>query len=206
MTLSTLKGINAVAFARKLSDAPNKEADLIPWQTSLSFDPSRDSDSTATKDGAVNTQSSVETDLETEFINNTSAIADAFYDSLFDGDKIEFWIVHKDRKNDAGEYFAWYMRTSVSEDSNDNDADDNSTRDVTFSVDGTPKRGWTKLSDQQSSDIDYVFRGLDKVTSGTGGSETTGGTAWDKSKDAGKNSDGTTSGSGDDNGSGASGK
>ena len=114
MALSTLKGVNAVAFARKLNDASTKEAELIPWQTSLSFDPSRDSDSTVTKDGNVNTQSSVSTDLEAEFINNTSAIADSFYDSLLDGDKIEFWIVHKDRKNADGKYFSWYMQTSVS--------------------------------------------------------------------------------------------
>ena len=82
--------------------------------------------------------------------------------------------------------FKWYVQTSVSEDSNDNDADDNSTRDVTFSVDGTPKRGWTALSDQQSSDVDYVFRGLDIVT-GTGDAETNGGTAWDKATDGGVN-------------------
>lgn len=191
MALSTLKGVNAVAFARKLSNASTKEAELIPWQTSLSFDPSRDSDSTVTKDGNVNTQSSVSTDLEIEFINNTSAIADAFYDSLLDGDKMEFWIVHKDRKNADGKYFSWYVQTSVSEDSNDNDADDNSTRDVTFSVDGTPKRGWTALSDQQSSDVDYVFRGLDKVT-GTGSTETNGGTAWNKATDGGVNGAPTT--------------
>lgn len=186
MTLSTLKGVNAVAFARKLSDASTKEAELIPWQTSLSFDPSRDSNSTVTKDGNVNTQSSVSTDLEMEFINNTSAIADAFYDSLLDGDKMEFWIVHKDRKNADGKYFSWYAQTSVSEDSNDNSADDNSNRDVTFSVDGTPKRGWTTLTDQQSSDVEYVFRGLDIVT-GTGDTETNGGTAWDKATDGGVN-------------------
>lgn len=196
MALSTLKGVNAVAFARKLSDASTKEAELIPWQTSLSFDPSRDSDSTVTKDGNVNTQSSVSTDLETEFINNTSAIADAFYDSLLDGDKMEFWITHKDRKNADGKYFAWYMRVTVSEDSNDNDADDNSTRDVTFSVDGTPQRGWTVLTEQQASDINYVFRGLDKVTTGTDGKEVNGGTAWDKATDGGVNGGAATSGSG----------
>ncbi|MFL2042984.1 phage major tail protein, TP901-1 family [Weissella hellenica] len=186
MTLSTLKGVNAVAFARKLSDAAKKPADLIPWQTSLSFDPSRDSDSTVTKDGNVNTQSSVSTDLEIEFVNNTSAIADAFYDSLLDGDKMEFWIVHKDRKSADGKYFSWYVQASVSEDSNDNDADDNSTRDVTFSVDGTPKRGWTALTEQQASDVDYVFRGLDKVA-GTGLKETHGGKAWVKETDGGVN-------------------
>nr|DAM05957.1 MAG TPA: major tail protein [Caudoviricetes sp.] len=186
MALSTLKGVNAVAFARKLSDAAKKPADLIPWQTSLSFDPSRDSDSTVTKDGNVNTQASVTTDLEIEFINNTSAIADAFYDSLLDGDKMEFWIVHKDRKSADGKYFSWYVQADVSEDSNDNDADDNSTREVTFSVDGTPKRGWTALTSQQANDVDYVFRGLDKVA-GSGIRETNGGKAWAKETDGGVN-------------------
>lgn len=181
----TLKGINAVAFARKYSEATFKEAELIPWQTSLSFDPSKDSDSTATKDGPVNSEGSIETDLETEFINNTSAIADAFYDSLFDGEKIEFWIVHKDRVNSNGENFAWYMQTTVSEDSNDNDADDNSTRDVSFTVHGTPKRGWLQLSAEQQASVDYVFRGIGVYSDVDQG----GGTAWDKDYDPGTGED-----------------
>lgn len=185
----TLKGVNAVAFARKYSEAASKEAELIPWQTSLSFDPSKDSDSTATKDGPVNSEGSIETDLETEFINNTSAIADAFYDSLFDGEKIEFWIVHKDRVNANGECFAWYMQTTVSEDSNDNDADDNSTRDVSFTVDGTPKRGWVKLSAEQQASVDYVFRGIGVYSDVDQG----GGTAWDKDSDPGTGGDASDS-------------
>lgn len=189
MALKTLKGVNTVAFARKLADAENKEAELIPWQTSLTFDPSRDSDATATKDGNVNTSSSVETDLEVEFINNTAAIADAFYDSIFDGDQMEFWIVYKDRLNSKGEAYAIYTRATVSEDSNDNDADDNSTRDVSFAVDGTPKRGWTALSQQQQDDINYIFRGIAKVAQDEDGNETNGGTPFDKEKDAGVSED-----------------
>lgn len=80
-----------------------------------------------------------------------------------------------DRQNDKGEYEAWYMQGSVSEDSNDNDADDSSTRDVTFAVDGTPKHGWTAFTAEQQADVDYLFKGLKAVTDDD---EAGGGTAW----------------------------
>ena len=93
-------------------------------------------------------------------------------------------IVRTDRQNDKGEYEAWYMQGSVSEDSNDNDADDSSTRDVTFAVDGTPKHGWTAFTPDQQADVDYLFKGLAAVTAEDEGG---GGTAWtdaDNGKDA----------------------
>lgn len=101
---------------------------------------------------------------------------------------LESWIVQRKRKNAAGKYFAWYLRATVSEDSNDNDPDDHSTRDVTFAVNGTPKRGWTELSDEQQEEIDYIFRGLGKVTPAEGETpENNGGAAWNGATDAGVN-------------------
>lgn len=181
--LTYLQGMDTVAFFRQLSKAKEEEGQLLPWQTSLSFDPQRDSDTNQTKDGVVTTSSSVETDFEVEFINNTSALADMMYDSLFDGEKLEGWIVYRNRRNAAGKYFAWYMRITVSEDSNDNDPDDNSTRDVTFAVSGTPKRGWLSLPETAQEQIDFIFQGLGKVTEED---KTGGGTAW-AAGDAGTN-------------------
>lgn len=173
--VKTLQGVKSVLFARKHTDAATKEMQLVPYQTSLTFDPSRDSDSTATKDGAVNTSSSIETDLEVEFINNTAAVSDELLQAIFDDELMDMEIVRMDRTNASGEYEAWYMQGRVSEDSNDNDADDSSTRDVSFSVDGTPKHGWTNLTTAQQNDVNYVFRGLDAVTTEDA---TGGGTAW----------------------------
>ncbi|MFP7153823.1 phage major tail protein, TP901-1 family [Weissella paramesenteroides] len=173
--VKTLQGVKSVLFARKHADAETKEMQLVPYQTSLTFDPSRDGDSTVTKDGAVNTSSSVETDLEVEFINNTAAVSDELLQAIFDDELMDMEIVRMDRSNASGEYEAWYMQGHVSEDSNDNDADDHSTRDVSFSVDGTPKHGWTSLTTAQQDDVDYVFRGLNAVTTEDA---TGGGTAW----------------------------
>lgn len=180
-----LQGIDVLLFARKLSEASKKDGQLIPYQTSLSFDPQRDSDTNATKSGTVSTSSSVETDLEVEFTNNWSEIADQLWDSLFDGDKMEFWIIYRKRKNKDGKYFAFYMRGVVKEDSNDNDPDDTSNRDTSIAVDGLPQRGWTKLTADAEQQMAYIFRGVGKIDGtpkddGTDG----GGQAW-SSDDAG---------------------
>ncbi|EKQ18034.1 hypothetical protein LCAUCD174_2043 [Lacticaseibacillus paracasei] len=82
-----------------------------------------------------------------------------------------------------------YMQVTVQEDSSDNDPDDHSTRDVTFSVNGTPKRGWTTLDDETQEQVDYVFLGVGKVTDTD---KTGGGVQWDSDKDPGTSVSGET--------------
>lgn len=159
--LQFLQGIDTVVYFRKLSKAATENGKLLPYQTTAKFDPSKKVDTTATKDGMVPTSASVETDFEVEFIDSTSSIADMFYDSLFNNEKLEVWIIKRKRVKD-GKYFAWYFRATVSEDENDNDADDNSTRDVSFSVEGIPQRGWTALPEDAKDQINYIFKGVSK--------------------------------------------
>lgn len=159
-----LQGMDTLAYVRLLKNSTKEEGQLIPYQTSLSFDPQRDSDTTQTKDGAVGTSSSLETEIEVEFVNNISKISDDLYDALIQNEKVEIWIVNIARKNSEGKVFAWYAQGSVTEDSNDNDPDDNSTRDVTFSVDGVPQRGWLELPEQAKEELVYVFRGIGVVS------------------------------------------
>lgn len=161
--IPALRGIDVVLYARKLSAAKTESGQLIPYQTSLSFDPQRDSDKKVTKSGSVSTTSSLETDLEVEFVNNWSKIADQLWDSLFDQEKMEFWIVYRKRKNKDGKYFAFYMRGTVTEDSNDNDPDDVSSRDSTITVDYGPVRGWTALDAEQEAQLAYIFRGVGAI-------------------------------------------
>lgn len=176
--IPALQGIDVVLFARKLSEAGQVAGQLVPYQTSLSFDPQRDSDSTPTKSGSVGTSSSIETDLEVEFVNNWSKIADQLLDSLFNNEKMEFWIVYRKRRNTAGKYYAIYMRGTVNEDETDGDPDDTSNRDTSITVDGTPKRGWTDLPNEAQEELDYVFRGVGAVTTPKNDGTDGGGAAW----------------------------
>ena len=164
--IQVLQGMNALMYIRLLKNADKEEGQLVPMQTSLTFNPQRKSDSTATKSGNVATTSSIETKLKAEFIDNISKVSDDLYESLIKNERVEVWKINRDRVNDKGQYFAWYMRGFVTEDSNDNDADDNSTREVDFTVDGTPKRGWLTLPDSAQEELDYVFRGIGTVGSG----------------------------------------
>lgn len=160
-----LQGMDTLAYIRLLKNAATEQGQLIPYQTSLSFEPKRDSDTTKTKDGAVGTSSSLETEIGVEFVNNISKVSDDLYDALIQNEKVEFWIVNISRKNSEGKVFAWYAQGSITEDSNDNDPDDNSKREIKFSVTGTPQRGWLELPASAKEELAYVFRGLGVVSS-----------------------------------------
>lgn len=187
--IQVLQGMDTLAYVRLLENEKTERGQLIPYQTSLSFEPQRDTDTTATKSGNVATTSALETDFEVEFVNNVSKVSDDLYESLIKNKKIEAWIVYRKRKNSQGQYFAWYVRGTVSDDSNDNDPDDNSTRDVTFTIEGEPQRGWLTLPDEAEEELAYVFRGMGVVTDDD---KTGQGTTW-KAEDRGTGSDSTVS-------------
>lgn len=185
--LEKIQGVNVVVYARKLVEAAKVAGQLIPYQTSLSIDPQRDSDKKKTKSGTVTTTSSLETDFKFEFVNNWSKIADQLLDSIFDNEEMEFWAVNRQRKNADGQYYALYLRGKVTEDSNDNDPDDVSSRETTITVDYGPVRGWVTLSEDQEAELAYIFRGVGAIegtpkNDGTDGA----GKAWNKETDAGQ--------------------
>lgn len=180
-----IQGKNLVVFARPLAQAKTKRGMPIPYQTSLDFEPQRDSDTNATKDGYVAKQSPLSADLKVEFTNNWSEIADNIQFALFNGEKMEFWIVNYQRRNSEGKCFAVYMRGTISEDDVDGDPDDVSTRSTSVTVDGTPQFGWTALSDDEEEMLAYVFRGVGEVGDAPKNDGTDGdGTPW-KDSDAG---------------------
>lgn len=185
--LEQIQGVNVIVYARKLAEAAKVAGQLIPYQTSLSIDPQRDSDKKKTKSGTVTTTSSLETDFKFEFVNNWSKIADQLLDSIFDNEEMEFWAVNRQRKNADGQYYALYLRGKVTEDSNDNDPDDVSSRETTITVDYGPVRGWVTLSEEQEAELAYIFRGVGAIegtpkNDGTDGA----GKAWNKETDAGQ--------------------
>nr|DAF41640.1 MAG TPA: major tail protein [Caudoviricetes sp.] len=170
-----IMGIDNIGFFRLLSEDHTKAAQLIPHQTSFDFDMSRDADSTATKDGSIAVPAGLETELTNEFIDSISYVSDAIATAILNGEQVEIWMINRRRKNTAGKYFGWYIRGYVTEDSGSNDADDASTREITFNATGAPKRGWVTLTKEMEEEIDFGFRGLAAITS----DDATGdGTAW----------------------------
>lgn len=185
--LEQIQGVNVVVYARKLAEAAKVAGQLIPYQTSLNIDPQRDSDKKKTKSGTVTTTSSLETDFKFEFVNNWSKIADQLLDSIFNNEEMEFWAVNRQRKNSEGQHYALYLRGKVTEDSNDNDSGDVSSRETTITVDYGPVRGWVTLSEEQEAELAYIFRGVGAIEGTPKNDGTDGdGKAWNKETDAGQ--------------------
>ena len=183
-TATILQGIDTVAYIRPLKNQSTEAGELVPFRTSLDFDPKRDEKTTATSDGSVSKPGSLTTSLKWDMLNSISKVSDDIQNSLFDQDELEIWVVNRKRVKD-GKYFAYYMRGYVTENSNSNAVDDNSKNSVTFTIDGTPQRGWLTLPADAQAELDYVFRGIDKTT---GDSDTGDGVAWaDSDRGAGAN-------------------
>lgn len=183
-TATVLQGIDTVAYIRPLKNQSTEAGELVPFRTSLDFDPKRDEKTTATSDGSVSKPGSLTTSLKWDMLNSISKVSDDIQNSLFDQDELEIWVVNRKRVKD-GKYFAYYMRGYVTENSNSNAVDDNSKNSVTFTIDGTPQRGWLTLPADAQAELDYVFRGIDKTS---GDSDTGNGVAWaDSDRGAGAN-------------------
>ena len=101
--IQILQGLNTVAYVRLKKNAGKERGQLIPYQTSLDFDPQRDTDTTQTKMGGVPTTSALETDLEIEFVHNISKVSDDLMTSLLKNEDIEVWIVYRKRRNAQGQ-------------------------------------------------------------------------------------------------------
>lgn len=183
-TATVLQGIDTVAYIRPLKNQATEAGELVPFRTSLDFDPKRDEKTTATSDGSVSKPGSLTTSLKWDMLNSISKVSDDIQNSLFDQDELEIWVVNRKRVKD-GKYFAYYMRGYVTENSNSNAVDDNSKNSVTFTIDGTPQRGWLTLPAEAQAELDYVFRGIDKTS---GDSDNGDGVAWaDSDRGAGVN-------------------
>lgn len=159
--MAVLDGKNKVVAVRKLSEEKTKKAYVVPYLTSTDFDPKRKSDTKATKSGPVTSIADIETSLKFECYDNTDPILDVLEDSLYNKEKLEFWVLKLDKKDEQGRCFGYYMQGSVSEISGKADPDANSTAEITVAVDGEPKRGYTTLPETVQAQIDYVFRGID---------------------------------------------
>lgn len=183
-----LQGGRHVKFARLYDKAAKEPATMIPDQTSSTFGLARTATTTQTKSGINVTLGNTTSTNEVGMLNVPAGINDDLYTGLLHGKKIEVWDIALDRVNSKGQCFAWYSIGYVTNLSESDAPNANSTLTGTFTITGSPVRGWVTLSDDQKAEIEYVydFKGLDKrVTDSDDGN----GLAFDEDKDAGVGTD-----------------
>ena len=168
-TKEALMGKNTVLLFRLLKEQGTQSAVKLAFQTEHELTESRDTDTTATKDGNIVTPSALETSLDcTSILAKGDETADKLRQALRDYEKIEIWEVDLSTKgsgSDAEKYKAMYYQGYVSEWSKSPSAEDSIELSLTFTIEGVGQSGFVTLTPEQENVVKYVFK---DVTAATG--------------------------------------
>lgn len=161
-TKEALMGKNTVLLFRLLKEQGTQSAVKLAFQTEHELTESRDTDTTATKDGNIVTPSSLETSLDcTSILAKGDETADKLRQALRDYEKIEIWEVDLSVKGNGGnseKYKAMYYQGYVSEWSKSPSAEDSIELSLTFTIEGVGQSGFVTLTPEQENVVKYVFK------------------------------------------------
>ena len=167
-TKEALMGKNTVLLFRLLDEQGTQSAVKLAFQTEHELTESRDTDTTATKDGNIVTPSALETSLDcTSILAKNDETADKLRQALREYKKIEIWEVDLSTKGtggDAEKYKAMYFQGYVSEWAKSPSAEDSIELSLTFTIEGVGQSGFVTLTPEQESVVKYVFRDVTPVT------------------------------------------
>ncbi len=167
--MEALKGIDVILLYRLLKKETQEAAWKMAFQTEHENGLSRDSDSTVTKDGNVQSLSPVEYDFSaTSIVAKGDSHVDEMKQALLNGDIIEIWEINKAEQgtdDDANKYKATYYQAYVSEFTPSAAAEDNVELSLSFAVNGVGQDGYATLTEDQADVVQYAFKDTVKATS-----------------------------------------
>ena len=161
-TKEALMGKNTVLLFRLLKEQGTQSAVKLAFQTEHELTESRDTDTTATKDGNIVTPSVLETSLDcTSILAKGDETADKLRQALRDYEKVEIWEVDLSTKGtgaNASKYKAMYFQGYVSEWAKSPNAEDSIELSLTFTIEGVGQSGFVTLTPEQENVVKYVFK------------------------------------------------
>lgn len=161
-----VQGKRLIYLFRKLSDAATKAGMVMAFTTENERTMSKDSDTTATKDGSINTPGVLEHELSaTAILAQGDSMANDLEDALENGDLMEVWEVNLDEPADtdgkfAGKYFQGYL----TEFGLSSSAEDHAEYSTSFALNGAGVRGEVTVTAEQQEAAAYAFK--DAVAAG----------------------------------------
>ncbi len=161
-------GQRIVYLYRVLKNAATKSATNIAFVTENELSKSKDSDSTATKDGPIMTPGEVETELSsTSILPVNDEIIEELEDALDNNDIIEIWEANLDKPVGEGvnKFKGRYMQGYLTEFTQSSSAEDYVEVELTFGINGSGVKGEVTVSAEQQEIAAYVFK---DTTAGTG--------------------------------------
>lgn len=157
--LTPVMGVELILLFRDLDEAKTKPATKMAFQTEHSVEASRDSDTTATKDGSITSSATLEEEISiTTIMARNDSTAEFIERALYDNRTIEVWEIDRKSKNDQGLYKAQYRQGKVTDYTRTANAEDPAEIEFTFATNGKRQKGFTPLSEEQEEIVQYVFR------------------------------------------------
>lgn len=169
MANDLIRGKDKILYFRRLKDQAQEDGAKLAYQTNHEITYSRDNESTATKDGAVNTAGSLETTISITALLTRGGISDLMREAVKTGETIEVWEVDLAGGNTEGEYPALYGQGTFNEWTDPADVEEISELDTEMNINGELQKGTVQLTSENINEIQYAFTDLKPVTDGGDG-------------------------------------
>ena len=155
-----LEGKNKILLFREL-DNQDTEAAKLSFQTTHTFEFTRDAEAVITKDGTIRQLSELESSVTgIEAIQaKDDPVATMLLDAVLEGNKLELWevTVDEDLVNEEGKYPAIYCQGYLTSWSTDNGTEDEATYSGDFAIELVPQFGFATLTEEQQDAVQYMF-------------------------------------------------
>jgi TP901-1 family phage major tail protein len=162
-----IRGKDKILLFRKLEDAGEETAAKLALQTTHTISYERDTNTTQTKDGPVNSNSNLTTTISIEALLTRDDPASALLrDAVIDGYKVEVWEVDLGSKGEGNKYKALYGQGSLSSWEDPADVEEDATLSTEMAIDGELQKGEVTLTQEQESTIQYAFRDITPFSAG----------------------------------------
>lgn len=159
-------GTKLVYLFRVKDEEATADGTVLAFTTENTRTKSKDSDSVATKDGAIRTPGTAEIEISATCI---LAVGDEMVDKLeeaMDDDKIiEIWEANLEEPDEAGQnkFKGRYFQGYLTECELSSTAEDHVEVSLTFAVNGKGAKGDVTVSAEQQEIADYVFKDTQKT-------------------------------------------
>lgn len=161
MFAEAVAGTKIVYLYRVLSKQSSASASAISFATENGRTKSKDSDSVATKDGAVRTPGVAESEVtSTSLLAKGDPLVDALEKAMDNNELIEVWEVNLAEPAEEGEnkFKAKYFQGYLTELEITSNAEDNVEVSLTFGLEGDGKDGDATVTTTQQEIAAYVFK------------------------------------------------
>lgn len=163
-----VKGKNRIILMRALSAQATEDAGRLTFQVEHEKSSSRDSESTATKDGNINalSEETVEYSLST-LLAQEDATRDKIETAYHNGELVEIWDINKTVKEtaepNAGKYPCTYYQGYITEWNESAAVDGNVELSLSLVINGAGVKGFTEISAEQEEVVMYDFTDTKKT-------------------------------------------